>query len=531
MTTANSIYSFSDFTPSGSYLLKSYHPFSRSTTSKNYSTYGLNFTIEPIAKLPVPEKSMILGQFVDGTTRPQLRYQGYNRGSRHWQRSGKMAKKSDFAGLGSFAIGSMSIPGHTAMKATEIFNQGACTERRDVAEQSLLSPLVLSGTGVIGDCSQYVREMFSSYHKVYESENPAALTALGVTTGFNFVSGGLNVQSATEEIDVAGKISDTVGKKLGNLKLVRGVAQAAGGAIFIPVRALSISALMTSSKIAAIAGILGSIGSACFNVVSIVTAMGIGIRLHEQYQFRNELDRILKDPNLTEVRFVKALEYLKQMASVSPQEKEEIRQEIIAQQELGSLTPEQLSDKVEEKINLLLLKKEAYLKRLTDENCLTQIREKGPAKASRVIEAVQKKSKEKIILSSISMSLLVIGIMITAAAFIFTGPIGIIISAAFSLATSLGWLLIDGYGLIKEFTSTNPGRFDKLWMFISSLLAVISVSLVFFLSGGCAPIIAAVIAGTIWLAINFACYYRLYKLENEPFPMKNFPSGKFSSGK
>jgi len=63
--------------------------------------------IEPIAKLPAPEKSMILGQFVRVATRPELRRQGHTRESRTWQRSGKMAKKGDFSGTGSFAIGSI----------------------------------------------------------------------------------------------------------------------------------------------------------------------------------------------------------------------------------------------------------------------------------------------------------------------------------------------------------------------------------------------------------------------------------------
>jgi [acyl-carrier-protein] S-malonyltransferase len=64
---------------------------------------------EPIAKLPAPEKSMILGQFVGVAMRPELHCQGHTRESRTLQRSGKMAKKSDFAGAGSFAIGSKKL--------------------------------------------------------------------------------------------------------------------------------------------------------------------------------------------------------------------------------------------------------------------------------------------------------------------------------------------------------------------------------------------------------------------------------------
>jgi hypothetical protein len=63
--------------------------------------------IEPIAKLPAPEKSMILGQFVRVAMRHELHRQGHTRESRTRQRSGKMAKKGGFAGTGSFAIGSI----------------------------------------------------------------------------------------------------------------------------------------------------------------------------------------------------------------------------------------------------------------------------------------------------------------------------------------------------------------------------------------------------------------------------------------
>jgi hypothetical protein len=71
---------------------------------------GKHMFVELIAKLPAPEKSMILGQFVGVATRPELRHQGHTRESRTWRRSGKMAKKGDFSGAGSFAIGSVLTP-------------------------------------------------------------------------------------------------------------------------------------------------------------------------------------------------------------------------------------------------------------------------------------------------------------------------------------------------------------------------------------------------------------------------------------
>lgn len=413
----------------------------------------------------------------------------------------------------------ITVPNSLASDSIKIFNQVIPSslirenvKDADPVEQALFSPLLMSGAEVISDFSGQIRQTYAAYHKVYGTQNPEALAALGFTTGFSVISGTLNVRNGLKEIKTAETISDSIGKTLGNLKVAGGTAKAAGGAIFIPVRALSLAALKTSSKVVStMAGTLGSIGSACFNFVIVLAMAGICIRLKEQHQFRSQLDGILKDPAIPEQeRSIKALEYLKELASVSPQEKEEIRQELCASAEFMAMSPQQKDEKVEEKASLLLLKKEAHLKRLADEDCLMQIRQKGPAEANAVIEAVQKKSKEKIVLSSIGICLLTVGVMISIASFIFTGPIGIIVSSAVGLAISFSWLAIDAYGLMKEFKSADPGRFDKLWIFLSTALAVVSVALVFFLSGGIAPIIGAAVVGAIWLTINSTCYYRLY---------------------
>ena len=409
----------------------------------------------------------------------------------------------------------MTDPYDTRRKSTAIFNQKIPSKDNalgDAENQAIFGPLLLNGSEFIADFSGQIRQVFSSYHELYGTENPAALAALGVTSGLNLFTGGLNVKSAIEEIKTAEKTSDVVGKVLGHLKIARGAAQATGGAAIIPARVLSIAALMTSLKvISTIAGVLGSFASACFNGVSLLAAIGTGIRLHELRLFRNELNAILKDPQLTEAeRPVKALEHLKKLATVSSLEKEEIRKEIEALPEFGTFSPQQITEKVEEKANLLLLKKEAILKRLLDEDCLTQIRQKGPSEANSVIETVLERSKEKVILASITMGLLIVGIAIMIAAFIVTGPMDILVMTALSLAISFGWLLLDGYELFKEFKSTDAGRFDKLCIFISSVIAVISVAVVFFLSGSIGPIIAAAVVGAVWLVINAMCYSRLY---------------------
>ena len=410
----------------------------------------------------------------------------------------------------------LTVPKNIVIQASNIYErtipQNGSTSGTG-SEQTLLGPLVLSGAEVVDDFASNIRQTFSTYHQVYGTDSPVELAALGFTTGFNVISGSLNVRSGLKEIKTAEKVSDVAGKQLAQLKVAKGAAAAAGGAVFIPVRALSLAALYTSSKVVSVlAGVLGSIGTLCFNIVVFVAGVALAMKLNEHRLFRNELNAILEDPNVPEQdRPPKALEHLKKLATVSPEEKEAIRTELKALPENQTISIKELDAQVEEKSNLLSQRKEAYLKRVADGDCVKQIREKGPAEAKEVIEAVKKASKEKVIISATGMGLLAVGVCITIAGFIFTGPLGIAIAAGVGLAASLGWLALDAYDLIKEFKETDPGRFDKLWIFLSSVLAIVTVALVFFLSGGTAPIIAAAVGGAIWLAINAACYYRLYQ--------------------
>jgi len=61
---------------------------------------------EAVAKLPAPEKSMILSQFVEAAMRPEPHRGAHTRESRALRWGDKMAQKGDFAGAGSFATAS-----------------------------------------------------------------------------------------------------------------------------------------------------------------------------------------------------------------------------------------------------------------------------------------------------------------------------------------------------------------------------------------------------------------------------------------
>lgn len=381
-------------------------------------------------------------------------------------------------------------------------------------EESVLSPLVLSGTEVIADFSGHIRKTFDTSNKVYGTENPVALAALGFTTGFNIISGGFNVQSGINDLHQAKKISDVAGTALGHLKIGQGATSAAGGAVYVPVRALSLATLWSSAKIVSTtAGILGSLGDGLFGISLVCAGIATGIKFHEIRLFQKGLYAILNDSKITEqARSIKALDYLKQLVTISPDEKTQILNQLKSDPQFLTLPEETKVAKVAEKESLLLQRKEACFKRVLSEDCLNLIQQKGVDEATTVIDAVKKESRTKFILSLLSIVFISIGAALAIATFIFTGPIWIIVSTAAALIVSFAMLIIDGCGLINEFKNSVPGRFDKLCILFSSLMALVCVALVFFLTGGLAPLIAAIAVGVVWMGINIACYYRLSHL-------------------
>ena len=340
-----------------------------------------------------------------------------------------------------------------------------------------LSPLVLSSNSVIGMFSSQVRKTFDSSNIIYGTRNPEALAAIGLTTGFNLVGGALTIKSALDDLE---NTTDKTSRVSALLKLVTGGLLAAGGAFYIPVRALTLIALATASDVAKVAaGVLGIAGTFCFNAISLLAAIGAGIKLRELAQFRQMLTGSLPD--------------LKTLISVSDQEKEAIRQK------------KKCPVKVAEKVEKLLKKKEAFIKRVTDDKCLEMIRNNDPG----ALEAVQKKLKENTILTSISMGFSTTSVVVAVASAIFVTPTATVLIAVLGVVLTGAMFIFEAYQLLQQFMEQEPGRFDKLWIAFSTITAVAAFALVCLFETGLIALIAAASVGVVWMGINVACYFNL----------------------
>jgi hypothetical protein len=286
--------------------------------------------------------------------------------------------------------------------------------------------------------------------------------------------------------------------------------------------------------------VLKSAGGTSFNAMSSLARVGFGIRLYENYQFLRRLDAILNDPHLPEqTRSIQAFEYLQEMASITPQEKKEIFRKISDIQEYPASHSEQITLKVAEKEQLLLLQKAAYLKRVTNKECLKQIRRQEPLYPSSksepgldvkdffelksVINSVRGSVKKNIFSICKDVALMSMSQIITrVASSLFTGPLAVVLPEAYSLATLLYWIFVDSGSLIKNFKTHEVGRFDKGWILLSTALAVTAVTSIFFLLEGMAPMILASVCVALWIGVNISCYYRLKQIEMENIPKPSF---------
>lgn len=382
-------------------------------------------------------------------------------------------------------------------------------------KKAWLSPSVVSATNFIGGISDQIGEGLKKAATFWGRERSPALEAsLGFASVFNEIAGAVNIKNGISESKAAKKISDASAKVLADVKVGKGVVQVASGAVTFSTSTLTLGSLATNSQTLALWAIKFKVAKGiCLGFLSLLNGVAKGLSLKEQVEFYRDLKRSLNEQAPTEnARFIRAFEHLQQLVTITTQEKAEVRQVVSSSVKYSTLEPAKKEAKVLKKENRLLQKKEGYIKRITNEECLTLIRQGSAANAREVVETVHKKICENLKLTPLGIALIAIGVTSTIA-LLLAIPGAALAFAIIEFATSIGSVALKGYSLIQSFKSIEPGRFDKLWIFLSSTFAVISVASAFFLSTGTASILLALAVSALWLTVNSLCYYRLYCLE------------------
>jgi hypothetical protein len=92
----------------------------------------------------------------------------------------------------------------------------------------------------------------------------------------------------------------------------------------------------------------------------------------------------------------------------------------------------------------------------------------------------------------------------------FGGPTLIAI-AVLDLIAGLGCMLIDGYQFVNSLQSGNIGRYDEVWLLLTTAVCLGAVILALAFSETALAAVVACVLGSVWLAINLICFYYLYQ--------------------
>lgn len=384
------------------------------------------------------------------------------------------------------------------------------------AEKVFLGPLVLGAGDLIADLAGKTHGVYDQINLFQGTEDPVGLVGLSVTSIFSIVSGACTAYDGYQEERLSKKIGDVWGRALGGLKALRGTVTSTASALSLPARALTLTALATTSTvITAVASVFSNVSGALFSTIGLIYLVINSIKIHLQRGFDQELGEVLNNPALSpEEKNGAALAFLQGKLRVSDEEKAAIRADVEANPRYQDFSNEKIEAKIASKIGKLSKKKEEELTRVTSGDCVSKIKNAEPSAAAEVVEAVLSQCRKNMFFNALGITISILGISAMVIGLTCTGAAPLLAAAIISVIVTAGLFGLDLYYLVKDFQQSQPGRYDKLCLLISSVVGFAAASAAVCFSMNPIAIACAAVFGLVWLTINLVCYWRLRNLEN-----------------
>ncbi len=383
------------------------------------------------------------------------------------------------------------------------------------AEKALLGPLALGAGNMIAFLAGKTHRVYDQINLFQGAEDPVGLVGLGVASIFSMISGACTAYDGYCEERFAKKIGDVWGRALAGLKTLRGTVSTTALTLSLPARALTLTALATTANvITATASVFSTVSRALFSTLGLIYLVINSIKIYLQKEFDQELEAVLNNPALSsEKKKGAALEFLQGKLRVTDEEREAIRADVEATRRYQDLSLEKKEAKIESKMTKLARKKEKELARVTSGECVDKIKKAGASTASEVIDAVLLQTRKNRIFNALGITFSILGISGMVIGLAFTGPTPLLVAGLLSIVVTVGLFGLDLYYLVKDFQQSQPGRYDKLCLFLSSILGFGAATAAVCFSMNPIAITCAAVFGMIWLTINLVCYLRLRHLE------------------
>ncbi|MES2344712.1 MAG: hypothetical protein V4494_02080 [Chlamydiota bacterium] len=372
----------------------------------------------------------------------------------------------------------------------------------------------------------------TKYNFFYQSE--------GFASAFNFIIGIYDVVKSFFRIEHALKIGDYDGTIDAAVDLTRAGVQTGAGAAITAYRPVAVvvaaQGFSSASLLGRVSYGLGQLATGLFGIFYMLCGINGARSLfrcvkfytkyyqkktpEEKYNFlktyldvskeeRRALrhncrnDEKLKQKYIEEGRTILPLIYDKEKkcSKVSKNEKKLAR--------IGRLFVE----------NKLKMKKEAELTRLIGALAVKDIKGGAPD-LDKLMSTVQGVAIEKIVINSLAVVFGFAGIAATVAGFIFTGPVGFaLVTLAMIFAVILPMSFVDAYSHYVDLRESGPGKHDKKFLIINSVVALIamgvSIVLTSIFSFGILPILLTLLVSGVWLGLNVISYRNILNLERK----------------
>ena len=439
------------------------------------------------------------------------------------------------------------------------------------------SPWLVTGPSsefiyAMSDVSGMYRMSQSLVNAIQNRPDQTGLSGLGITSGASILSGYVAGCRGYVENEKASKINDYWGKVCGKVNMARGGFEAAGGAVFIPLRALTIAAAQTNSvSLAQSAVVLGNVGSGLFGVTYLLLAVPSAISMTKGIKFGSALKSSMSEEGSKNEKLQAGLKFVTSQLTLERSDRKEIANSVVNTPEIwdkghvkpvtiekedrellsqydhhyaagfagkvgelrgyDDITKAQLAEHI--KLGFVNKKKlkEAVLGRAAGAETVDLVKEEmqkpegeqlinrlsDPSDTEAIKDAevflgkVKKNTSFNVWFNAAIVFLCVLGAFAFFAGMAGTGGALGIAVAAIWVFVSVGMLAVDGYCLWEAYKKGDPKLNDKIMMSIMGVFMTTAVVLGTVFSGGLAPLIASGVIGGLWLGLGAYSYYRWSK--------------------
>jgi hypothetical protein len=371
-----------------------------------------------------------------------------------------------------------------------------------IGDRDRFSNLALNTVSVLGNIATQLKRVLPK-----DSSQPLALVKC-----LNFASAINNFDLASNDIHKANLIKDSYGAKLNEVKLARSAMQFISGILYFSSLGLNAISCIASWKVIIVTSkVFSKTTTLLSNSAAVLVLLNTCMKLYEQMGFTAELAKLQAHQELSSEQKQQAIaKFLKEQMSVSEPLQEKVKKALEEkykgnQKKIDKIFSRAISKKIQAQT--------AYVKRMTNKNCVELIQKMNLTDSHAVISTAQE--VQKVVRDNIKFNLLLgglgcIGLISLAISFI-PGSIFVTLSTILSLIPAAFFSISGINDLICSLQNNKEGTYDRLLLIATGCVGIVTSTILYALAENPLVKVTAALLALVWLAL---LYYVSLHLES-----------------